>query len=189
MSVERIRTGSLSLYVEGVKILNEMRGGFMDASTYTSVVDHTIIVCTDAVIVETQRKTFFLAKRAVRPMKGLWWIGGRRRKGEVPVEAMRRTFLRETNLDISSERFIFTAITEYLWRDREQEPCNRGSHNLCHQFVVELTQQERALAASNLDTHEYERDYGLKEFDRPSLVAHDVHPVILETYDELFPIQ
>src|SRR6266536_3635854 len=35
------------------------------------------IVCTDFVLVNRDRRTFFLATRRQLPMPGLWWIGGR----------------------------------------------------------------------------------------------------------------
>ncbi len=187
MEMERVLTGDLSLYVEGKTIREEMLGGFMDAVTYTAVVDHTIIVCTDAVIVDVKRRTFFLAKRCVRPMRGLWWIGGRRRKGETPTEAMQRNFFQETSLHLPAKRFVFTTITEYLWKSRKQIPRDHGSHNLCHQFTVELSSTERTLAARSLEMREYQREYGLQEFNRARLVTEKVHPVILETYDTVFP--
>ncbi len=187
MKVKSVSTGHFSLYVEGDMVREQMRGGFMDDVTYAAMVDHTIIVCTDAVVVDPQRRTFFLARRVARPMKGLWWIGGRRRKGETPQEAMCRNFLRETGLSLPSERFDLATIMEYLWQDREQEPSGRGSHNLAHQFTVCLTPTELATAAHNLDQREYDLGLGLQEFDRARLVTEHAHHAILDLYDTVFP--
>lgn len=186
MKVHRYKTGTTALYVEGDGVRPEMRGGFMDEATYTAVVDNTIIVCTDAVIINRRRCTFLLAKRAVRPMKGLWWIGGRRQKGELPIEAMCRNFRRETGLDLPRDRFSFVTVTEYLWQDREQVPQEKGSHNIAHQFMVELTGDEFIIAQGHLDKKEYEIGHGLKEFDWDQLVDAEVHPMILDLYDMIF---
>lgn len=184
---KRVETGELSLYVERGELRPEMRGGFMSDAAYLEVLDNTIIVCTDTIIVNHRRRTVYLAKRATKPMKGLWWIGGRRNKAEAPLEGIRRNFKRETGLDLPGRRFKFVTITEYIWTDREQSPQEKGSHNLCHQFAVELNDSELATARQGLEKREYDREFGLKEFDRAALVAAGVHPVILEVYDLIFP--
>lgn len=186
MNIDRIQTGEISLYIEGNYVRPEMRGGFMNETVYTAVLDHTIIVCTDAVIINRDRRIFYLVKRAIKPMQGIWWIGGRRKKGETPLKGMCRNFKRETGLDLPDERFTFVTMTEYLWQNREQEPQRNGSHNLCHHFSVELTDAELVAARHGLEKKEYEADYGLREFDRDRLVKEDVHPVIVDVYDKIF---
>jgi hypothetical protein len=183
----KISTGDTKLYIEGEIVNPEMRGQFMDDETYTAVLDNTIIVCTDTVIINRERRTFFLAKRAVRPMAGIWWIGGRRKKGETPTEGIHRNFKRETNLDLNTDRFKFIAITEYIWQDREQKPYNKGSQNFCHQFFIELTEKELNKAKKHLEQTEYDSDFGLQEFDRNRLIQEKVHPVILDVFDKIFP--
>ncbi|MBI2436672.1 MAG: NUDIX domain-containing protein [Candidatus Magasanikbacteria bacterium] len=186
MEVKRIHTGSTILYIEGEGIRPEMRGGFMRDEIYSAAIDNMIIVCTDTVIIDRQGQTFYLAKRSVRPMAGLWWIGGRRNKGETPLEGMRRNFKREAGLGLPQERFSFVAMTEYLWQDRAQEPTEKGSHNLAHTFATELSPEELKIARKQLETREYDPLFGLQEFDRARLVEEDVHPVILDVYDLIF---
>lgn len=181
------KTGATTLYIEGEVVRPEMRGGFMDEVVYTAAIENMVIVCTDTVIVNKRRETFYLAKRSVRPMAGLWWIGGRRNKGETPSGGMRRNFRRETGLDLPASRFEFVAMTEYLWQDRAQEPVEKGSHNLAHTFAVELSAEELETARDELETREYDSTFGLQEFDRDRLIAEDVHPVILDVYDTIFP--
>lgn len=117
-------------------------------------------------------------------MRGLWMVGGRRLKGESPVEAMCLRLDREIGLQIDPKRFEFVTVIEYVWQKREQEPQNNGSQNLLHQFAVELTDSE--IAGARLDTTEHDTYYGLQEFDRARLVAEKVHPAILHIYDMVF---
>lgn len=187
MHVMTVRTAGLAMYIEGGMVSDRMRGGRMDDAAYAAMLDHTIIACTDAVILDPSRRGFWLARRVVDPMKGLWWIGGRRMKGETPHEGMSRTFKRETGLDLPPERFHFRTVVEYLWASRVQEPHANGSHNLVHQFTVELSHAGRTRVASNLDAREYDRDFGLEFFDRARLIAADAHPAILDLYYEVFP--
>ncbi|MBI4437755.1 hypothetical protein HY631_02285 [Candidatus Uhrbacteria bacterium] len=185
MNVQKIQTGPLSLYVQG-EVREEMRGGHMEDRVFASTIDHLIVVCTDAVIINRVRRTLYLCRRCVRPMRGLWVIGGRRRKGETPLAAMSARFQRETGLVLPQERFVFLMVTEYLWQDREQEPADRGMHYLGHQFVVELTNRELLYATLHLEPTEFDRAYGIQEFTRDRLVCEDVHPVLLEIYDSIF---
>lgn len=145
-----------------------------------------IIVCTDAVIINRDRRTIYLAKRAIKPMQGLWWIGGRRLPGESAISSMQRCFKRETGLDIHSVHFTLVDIAEYLWKDRQQAPQDAGSHNLCHTFAVELSDTELEQAKSGLEKQEYEPRFGLREFSRTDLVRAKVHQVILDVYDKIF---
>lgn len=185
MNVRTVNTGRLPLYVEG-EIRHSMCGGFMEEGVYTAVVDHTIIVCVDAVIVDRQARLFYLVKRVAHPMSGLWWIGGRRHKGESPVESMCRNFARETGLDLSAERFAFVTIVESVWQSRKQEPIDRGSHNLTHQFYIELTVDERGCVGQGLDRAEYDMEYGLQAFNLERLSQEAVHPAIIDLYNMIF---
>lgn len=184
--INSVPTGPFNVYVEG-NVRPEMRGGFMSKDVYEEVVRNMIIPCTDCVIINSERKTFFLADRTSKPMQGLWWTGGRRNKGEMPVDGMARNFNRETGLSIEPSRFKLITITEYLWQDRAQEPEDIGTHGICHMFALELSYDEIQAVANNLDEKEYRREAGLREFGREALVSAGVHPVILEVYDLCFP--
>jgi ADP-ribose pyrophosphatase YjhB (NUDIX family) len=185
MSFCRVGRGASALYVEG-EIRPEMRGGFMSDAAYAEALDNMIIVCSDVVIVDGSRELFYLAKRAQKPMAGIWWIGGRRQKGETARESMVRAFRRETGLLLHPDRFEFVMMVEYLWQDREQEPQECGSQNLAHQFMVELTAEERTRAVQGLERQEYDHVFGLQPYDRDRLISEAVHPVILDTYDKVF---
>ncbi len=188
-----VREGPLStLYVEDQR--HAMKPSFLTDETYSQVLDNAIIVCTDAAIVNQQGRTIFLAKRRAKPMPGWWWIGGRRKAGESPIQGMLRNFKRETTLDLPAERFKPVAICEYHWKDREQAPQENGSHNLAHTYAVELLAVELETARRNLEAKEYRAGEGLREFSYDELVAQDawpenpdgIHPVIIDFCDRVF---
>ncbi len=183
---QRIKTGFYTLYLEGTEIFPQMLGGFMSEEVYAEVVKHTIIVCTDVIIINKQRKTVYLAKRCVDPMPGLWVIGGRRRKGESPIQGMLRNFYRETGLCIDSKRFELVDVVEYFWQTCAQEPKNVGSHNIAHQFCIELSDKELDIVHKGLHTKEYDSDFGLQEFSKEDLKIAKVHPVIQDVYEKMF---
>lgn len=173
------------MYVEDQK--HRMERKFLSDEAYEQAITGMIIVCTDAVIINRERDTFYLAKRAIKPMQGLWWIGGRRLPSESAHASMQRCFKRETGLHLQYGRFTFVDMAEYVWKDRQQEPQYAGSHNLCHTFAVELTDEELAQAKQGMEKQEYEAGFGLQEFGRADMVHSKVHQVILDLYDKIFP--
>lgn len=172
-----------TLYVEDPA--HKMAGAHLDEDTYSKAISNMIIVCTDAVIFNSERRTIYLAERRVKPMAGWWWIGGRRRAGETATQSMQRCFRRETSLEIPEGRFIQIVVQEYHWKDREQVPQDAGSHNLSYVHAVELSDEELVAASANMDKKEY-KSSGLKEFTREQLVKVGAHPAILDFYDKLF---
>ncbi|MCK5084571.1 MAG: NUDIX hydrolase [Candidatus Pacebacteria bacterium] len=187
MNVRTVKTGDTSLYIEGCTVKKEQRGRFMSDEAYKEVLDNTIFVCTDVVIVNLKNPVFYLAKRVINPMQGIFWIGGRRKKGEAPLEGIQRNFRRETGLDLSADKFKFVTFVEYIWQIREQEPQDNGSQNVAHQFMIELTDEE--LNAIELSPDEYDFEFGLQKFNRNRLEKDNVHPVILDVFDKIFQIQ
>lgn len=188
-NIQRVHTGGMSFYVQG-EIRPEMCGGFMEGGVYTSVLDNTIIVNVDVVAINRERSIFYLAKRAVRPILGhWWWFGGRRNKGETPIQGICRIFKKEAGICPPEERLEPLAGTiEYIWQEREQDPVERGSHHIAHQFVLELTASELAAVQANLgQTNEYDGNGGLQEFDRNRILDEGLHPAILEVYNKIFP--
>lgn len=165
---------------------HRMSGGYLDDATYAAAITSFVFMCTDAVIVNSNRRTIFLANRCVKPMMGLWIIGGRWFAGETRAESMVRCFKRETGLDVVPDRFGYVYTNEYMWAERRQEPQNVGSHNVAYTFRVSLTDAEIAAAAKHLNPDEYDREFGLREFNREDLVRDGAHEAILDLYDEIF---
>ncbi len=166
--------------------LHKMPRTFLEDEVYARAIESLIIACADTVVIDPRQRTFFLVKRTIKPMAGLWVIGGRRIAGETPLESAERCFKRETGLDLGLRRFRFAAIQELLWKDREQSPQGAGSHNLSYTFTAALSAEERASAAASLDGKEYEKGFGLREFDRDALVKANVNEALIDLYDIVF---
>ncbi|MBI5230335.1 MAG: hypothetical protein HY981_03505 [Candidatus Magasanikbacteria bacterium] len=150
--------------------------------------DRFVRVCTYAVIVDTMSQKIWLARHINRPAEGLlWWIGGALLCGLEAREGMAATFFRETSLSVEPRRFLFVDMVRYLLRDRLTETHGIGFDQLTYTFYVELSADERLYVATQLDPNEYVKEFGLHEFTRADLVSYGVHPVILDTYDKVFP--
>jgi len=153
---------------------------------YSKITQSMIIVCTDALIINRNKKTVFLAKRRAKPATGEWWyIGGRTFAGETFGKSVQRCFKRETGLIIPVSKFKFINIQNFIWAERQQHPQNIGTHPISFAFAVELTKKELAKISGSLDKKEYAGS-GLKEFSRNELVKQRVHPAIIEGYDRIF---
>ena len=186
---ETVRASLVPLYRQDP--VHVMQPRFLSDDTYSEAIRGMVIVCADVVIVDRNHRTVYLTTRRHLPMAGLWWIGGRVRAGEVETAAIRRNFQRETGLDLTIDRFqVVPLLTRYHWSERQQEPQDVGSDNLCYNFAVELTADELAYAASHLDPNEYDAAAGLRAFSRSQLVelknAGRLHPVILDVFAAIF---
>ena len=155
---------------------------------FSRAMESFTIVGTDVLFINRERRSVYLAKRKALPLLGYWMIGGRMLAGEDPRTSMRRVAKRETGLELVADRFSFVKLNRYLWKTRAQDPHEKGSDNLCYTFIAELTPEEIALAAANLDRQEYDVSAGLTEFDATSLAqAKGIHQAIRDLYAHVFP--
>jgi len=180
------KSGMPTVYRESTK--HRMKQVFLPDDMYEAALRSFVCVNTDCVIVSKTRRTFWLAKRAVKPMPGNWIIGGREFAGELPAHSMQRNFNKETGIWLPESRFQFVMMTRYLWKDREQEPQDAGSDNLAYTFMVELSDEEVQIVAGRLERKEYEAGYGLREFSRTQMIAAKVHPVLVDLHYAIFPV-
>lgn len=159
-----------------------------DDKAYGEALEAFVAVCTDCLFFNQEKGTVYLAKRKAKPMSCEWWfIGGRVFAGEDEHTAMRRCIKRETGLEIDPERIDFLAMKRYLFKDRQQEPQEKGCDSLCYIFGLEVTEAEIATVRSNLDKNEYDLEAGLLEFDSAKLTAENVFPSIIDVYEKVFP--
>ena len=143
--------------------------------------------CTDIVPVDVDRRVIYLARRQSKPMTGWWWIGGRMIPHETKEESVARNLKRETLLELPINRFKFTAVFDYQWKNRAQKPQEIGCHILSYTFTVELTPDELVYASRHLEKNEYEQGSGLTAFTREQLISENVFQPILDFYDHIFP--
>lgn len=156
---------------------------FLSDEEYSKALSALILVCVDVLFYNSANKTVFLARRKAKPMDGLWLIGGRRWVGETPTDAIVRKCKSEVGLTLSPERFHYLTTVEYIWKERQQEPQDIGTHGIAYTFGIELSPEELESAAKKLDPNEYETGFGLKEFTRDELVSNNTHPALLYFYD------
>ncbi len=164
----------------------ELSSVYVSDDVYAQAIEAFIVVCADTLIINRTNKTVCLAKRKAKPCDTWYMIGGRMRRGEREAQAAQRNINRETGLSLPEDRFTFWGLRRFWWKDRQQEPQDKGVDTLNYMFIVELSSDEITDAAGNLDEQEYERDLGLKEFTREDLISHTVHPVVLEICDSIF---
>lgn len=152
---------------------------YLTDQEYTHAIESFVIPCADAILVDRAAGHIYLAKRLSKPMDNTWWmIGGRRKAGVAPRDAMQEIFKRETSLNLPKERFTFAAMAEYLCHNRNQEPQDKGCHTQGYTFALELTAEERAIVAANLDPTEYDPTEGLKAFSVADLSDGSHHPML-----------
>jgi 8-oxo-dGTP diphosphatase len=107
-------------------------------------------------ILFNQHQQVLLIKRNQPPAQGLWSIpGGKLESGESLVEACRREFYEETNLDVEVRHIV--AVVE-----RRLE----GFHYVIIDFFVELRDEKKChpLAQSDVDDAKWVRLDGLEEY-------------------------
>jgi hypothetical protein len=171
------------IFVESNHIILPKR---LSSEIYSEALSSLIIVCADAVIVSREKKSIFLAKRIVSPMKGYWTIGGRRFAGETSIDAVRRNFHRETGILSEESRFHFLTSIEVIWKDRFEFPNNKGKHDLIQFFSIYLNENEIIEANKNLLLSEYEA-MSLVSFNLEELIKYQVNPIMHQIYNTIFP--
>lgn len=159
---------------------------FLGDDEYADALEAFVLVCTDCVLINQERQTFYLAKRKSKPLSEWWFIGGRTFCGEDEITSIRRCLKRETKLDISPDRFRFLTMKRYLFKDRQQIPQNKSCDSLCYIFALFVTDEEIAIANANLDPEEYDTNIGLREFTADDLGKEGVFPPIVDLYEEIF---
>ena len=84
--------------------------GFLTNEIFEIVLENTPLVSVD-IILENE-KTNLLGRRRNQPAKGFWFVpGGRIRKGELIIDALKRVALEEVGLVIN---IIITTFSEHL---------------------------------------------------------------------------
>ena len=104
---------------------------------YKNIVDKTVILCVDALIVNEEGK-YLLVKRKNEPLKGQWWVvGGRMFKGETAKEAIVRKVKEETNLDVEVSEQL-----GYYEEHFKENPFNlkSGIHTISIAFLVKVVE-------------------------------------------------
>lgn len=157
---------------------------YLSKDEYGRAGQRFIGVCVDAIVINRERRSFYLVKRVIKPAKTLWWLGGGIFPGEPESEGVRRLFREDTGLELPEHRFEYVAMVRCVWQDREQDPQEYGVDHLSYVHIVELTDAE--LAQVKLNPREYDVSFGLQEFNRGQLIGAQVYPPIIRFFDRVF---
>ena len=156
---------------------------------YTRGLQCFVPTCTDIVPIDREKKIIYLVRRKIKPMKGLWWIGGKMNPDDTKEMSVVRSFKREAGLELPADRFKLAAFFDYRWKDREQLPQDVGCHMTAYTFTIELSDEEIALV--NLD-ETFEKGVGLTPFTREKIEQEiakgEAISAILDLYDYIFPV-
>lgn len=161
---------------------------FISGPSYTEMVRKSVIVCTDIVLTLVGDKALYLAKRAVYPMKGIWVLGGRVWFNDESLEeSVVRCVYDKTGQEFGASRFkLLKEPHMYSWIKTRQG--DFPGKNLAFTFQLEATGEEIEKIAENLSASEYDRSFGIQCFSRERLVTENVHPMLLDLFDEIFPV-
>jgi ADP-ribose pyrophosphatase YjhB (NUDIX family) len=171
------------IYIEDRHKIKKVR---LDDRDYPKAIGAMIGVCADAIIIDPEKKIFYLPRRVVKPMMGYWSIGGRRFPGDSAAASVAKNFMRETGVKAPRGRFRFISTIEVIWKDRKESPVNIGKHDIIQFFSIKLDKKELAHASANLCRTEYAAG-SLEAFDRKKMASKRLHPALIDLYDKIFP--
>lgn len=157
---------------------------YLSEEEYEKALRTFVLLCTDIVIVDKNKKTFYLAKRKHKPINNWWFIGGRMNATETKEESAVRCFKRETDIDIKEEDLEFVALLDHRFKDREQVPQNIGCHTVSYVFVI--PREKIDFKKVSLESEEYVRGAEFEEFDRQKIVDYKVYESMIDVYDSIF---
>lgn len=158
---------------------------FLTEEEYEKALRTFVFLCTDILIVDTEKKLFYLAQRKHKPINHWWFIGGRMNATETKEESAIRCFKRETGLDIHKDDMQCVAVLDHRLKDREQHPQDVGCHTVSYVFTIPVQKVE--IQAILLEKEEYHEGFHVEPFDRKRLVDYGVYRSMIDLYDKVFP--
>lgn len=164
-----------------------IRSEWISDPTYAEMVQKTPIPCTDVIItLDGDDQAIYLAKRTAFPMAGIWCLGGRMFFNDETLEdSAARCIYLETGVRIDPVRFEHIGpLHLYSWVKVAQG--DFGGKNLATTFRLTVNAKELELMKIGLQSREYDPQFGMQRFDRNRLVDENVHPAILDLFDNIF---
>ena len=90
-------------------------GGFLTNEIFEIVLENSPLVSVD-IILENEKNQILLGKRRNQPAKGSWFVpGGRIRKGELIIDALKRVALEEVGLVIKNHKYNFLGAFDHIY--------------------------------------------------------------------------
>lgn len=184
-----------AVYVESEAALAEHVPARLSDEVFAASNARYILVCTDVVFINPEKKTFYLALRNEKPAQGVWWpVGGSRLAGQNDKQAIESILSRELGVskeaaqDIAeSRRLKFARHFEVIWKDRQQQPQSKITHAVANLFSLEVTEPELEAFTGTLNAQDFDASQGIQEFGLAELEAlavadEDAHPGTRSAY-------
>lgn len=159
-------------------------GSYVRNSTYLSdgdygrALDCLVKGCADVLLQDSTTGQVLIVKRIVQPQPDWWFVGGRIKAGETPVEAIIRNIKRETGLHLDASKIRYLCSSSFLWDQRQQAPNNNGTADVAICFTADVGPQERACI--RLDMREYSESCWVEVDD---VVTNDTyHPALRRAF-------
>ena len=109
--------------------------------------------CADILVQDDATGEVLLVRRTGHPQPDWWFLGGRMRAGESPLDAARRNLAREAGLDIAPGRLAPLCVVSMLWERRRQPPARNGTADVSVVFVTRATAAQRAAVVLDPNEH------------------------------------
>ena len=91
--------------------------GFLPNEIFEIVLENSPLVSVD-IILENEKNQFLLGRRRNHPAKGFWFVpGGRIRKGELIIDALKRVALEEVGLIIKDHNSNFLGAFDHIYEN------------------------------------------------------------------------
>jgi len=91
--------------------------GFLPNEIFEIVLENSPLVSVD-LILENEKNQFLLGRRRNQPAKGFWFVpGGRIRKGELIIDALKRVALEEVGLIIKDHNSSFLGAFDHIYEN------------------------------------------------------------------------
>lgn len=163
-----------------------LEASYMSDAGLQEFLDARIVVCSDVLLCNAERRTVYLATRKHKPAEGLWLIGGQAQRGESARDTAVRKVHTETTVKIDQSRLHFLGTVEAMWSYRSEPEESHGRHDLIRVFALAISHEERDRISGNLDDKEYDASRGLQEYTYDELVAGNVRPCLLDYFKAYF---
>jgi ADP-ribose pyrophosphatase YjhB (NUDIX family) len=152
----------------------------LSVADYGSALDNLVQANVD-VIVHRSEGQVLLGYRKDLPLRGKFWVFGRRMKpGDRLVDTAARVLTQEVALSVDPHRLVFDNVYNIKWGTRSAPPEERGFQTIVTLMKYECTEAEVELVAAADNTHEWIRWYSpaeLRELDASGSGL--IHPFLL----------
>jgi ADP-ribose pyrophosphatase YjhB (NUDIX family) len=152
----------------------------LSTSDYGRALDNLVQANVD-VIVHRDEGHILLGYRKDLPLRGKFWVFGRRMKpGEQLVDTAARVLSQEVALNVDRDRLLFDDIYNIKWGMRSAPPAGHGFQTIVTLMRYQCTEEEVEFVTTADNTHGWIRWYSPAELRDLDASGSDLlHPFLL----------